>query len=90
MNKIIKAVFLIVLLFTCGCAWKAYLGSHGTSIRLHMDIHEDVYKDIQCLECHHPDVTDFEGPFSPHPNFKGCLKCHNDELSYDEGLRSSG
>jgi hypothetical protein len=35
-----------------------------------------VTRDVQCLECHHPDHA--QGPPTPHPDFTGCLKCHND------------
>ena len=30
------------------------------------------------LICHHPD-RDPNGPPTSHPQFKGCLKCHNDK-----------
>ena len=59
-----------------GCGHWAYLGMHGKSIKSYPDIHESAVQDSQCLECHHPDNS--EGPVSPHPNFKGCIKCHND------------
>ena len=36
-------------------------------------------EDYECLECHHPD-KDPEGPPTTHPNFTGCLKCHNDDI----------
>lgn len=54
------------------------MGMHGTSIKLYPDIHGDVADDKQCLECHRPDFA--EGPVTPHPDFKGCIKCHNDEV----------
>ncbi|MBW2592209.1 MAG: hypothetical protein JRE58_04270 [Deltaproteobacteria bacterium] len=38
-----------------------------------------VTKDRDCLSCHHPD-RDPEGPPTSHPQFTGCLKCHNDDL----------
>jgi len=64
--------------FIAGCGHWAYLGIHGTSIRQAWDVHAHVGKtDAQCLECHHPDNA--KGPVTPHPNFTGCLKCHNDE-----------
>jgi len=62
-----------------GCSYTAYLGLHGSSIRLHPEIHESVTLDRECLECHHPERA--EGPPSPYPTFKGCLKCHNDEIT---------
>ena len=43
------------------------------------NIHEAVTEDSECLECHHPDNSE-EGPSIPHPNFKGCINCHNDEI----------
>ena len=66
------------ILIVCGCSYRAYLGLHGASIKLYPDEHESAVSDNQCLECHHPDSA--EGPPTPHPNFKGCLKCHNDEI----------
>jgi hypothetical protein len=42
-------------------------------------VHEEVAADHECLECHHPD-NDPSDPIFSHPHFKGCLKCHNDEL----------
>jgi len=65
----------IALLFL-GCGHRAYIGMHGRSIKLYPDIHEAVLDDAQCLDCHHPDNP--EGPASPHPEFTGCIKCHND------------
>lgn len=59
-----------------GCA---YLGFHGKSIRAYPDIHAGVRTDQECLECHHPD-NDPQGPPTPHPQFTGCLKCHNDAV----------
>lgn len=66
-----------LVFFIAGCGHWAYLGLHGASIRQKWDVHADVGQtDEQCLECHHPDNA--EGPVTPHPNFVGCLKCHND------------
>jgi hypothetical protein len=77
MKKWYKEALLIgATLFFLGCGHMAYLGVHGRSIRLYPDIHESVEKDAQCLECHHPDNP--VGPVSPHPEFTGCIKCHND------------
>ncbi len=77
------AFFMIaMLLLATGCAYRYYFGFHGPSIRQHPDAHESVIQDKDCLECHHPDNA--EGPPTPHPDFKGCLKCHNDELSSDK------
>ena len=62
-----------------GCAYRYYLGMHGPSIKIAADIHEGVTEDKDCLGCHHPD-RDPAGPPTSHPQFTGCLKCHNDEL----------
>jgi hypothetical protein len=79
--KIRIHLFLLVSFFALGgCAYKAYLGLHGSSIRLHPDIHESAASDSECLECHHPDAVGTEAPVTPHPKFKGCLKCHNDTI----------
>ncbi len=69
----------MALLFMGGCAYRHYLGFHGPSIKYYPDMHEDVVEDHECLECHHPD-KDPSGPPTSHPNFTGCLKCHNDEI----------
>ena len=65
-----------LLLFFIGCGHLAYLGMHGKSIKSFPEIHQSAVTDAQCLECHHPDNP--EGPVTPHPHFKGCIKCHND------------
>jgi hypothetical protein len=78
MNRLMKLILLGgVILFAFGCGYKAYLGMHGTSVRLHPDIHKSVIKDSECLECHNPDNP--KGPPTPHPNFTGCIKCHDDD-----------
>jgi hypothetical protein len=59
-----------------GCAHTAYLGFHGKSVNAFPDIHAGVTRDVQCLECHHPDHA--QGSPTPHPDFTGCLNCHND------------
>jgi len=61
------------------CAYRYYLGMHGPSIRLFPDVHAGVTEDEQCLECHHPD-RDPVGPPTSHPQFVGCLKCHDDAV----------
>jgi hypothetical protein len=76
MNRIL--FFLLLALAISGCSYKAYMGMHGRSIKLHPDIHDNVIEDKQCLECHHPDIS--EGPATPHSDFTGCIKCHNDEI----------
>jgi len=78
MKRMIRILFLILWLTTlAGCAYRHYMGFHGPSIRLHPDIHEGVTEDRQCLECHHPDRNPV-GPPTSHPQFTGCIKCHND------------
>ncbi|MCF6247655.1 MAG: hypothetical protein L3J69_09865 [Desulfobacula sp.] len=72
----IKLFLTGIALFLLGCGHTAYLGMHGSSIRLSPEIHESMEKDVQCLECHDLDST--EGPVNPHPDFTGCIKCHND------------
>ena len=80
MKILIKiVVFLVIFMSFSGCAYRYYLGMHGPSIRAFPDEHEGVTEDHECLECHHPD-KDPEGPATTHPNFTGCLKCHNDDL----------
>ncbi|OQX14459.1 MAG: hypothetical protein BWK76_14670 [Desulfobulbaceae bacterium A2] len=78
-----KVVFAGLLLLSSvwlsGCAYRYYLGMHGPSIRAFADVHQGAAQDKQCLECHDP-KGDLSGPPSPHPQFTGCLKCHNDPL----------
>jgi hypothetical protein len=62
-----------------GCAYRHYLGLHGPSVRSSPAIHEGVTEDADCLACHHPE-RDPVGPATSHPQFTGCLKCHNDPL----------
>jgi len=78
-------ILLMVILSVFGCyGYRAYLGLHGKSIRLFPDEHEAVTEDRECLECHHPNNSE-EGSPTPHPNFKGCIKCHNDEIETARG-----
>lgn len=77
MRKLFTFIILVSLVFLCGCAYRHYLGMHGASIKLSPDIHEGATEDDQCLECHDPE-NDPVGPPTSHPDFKGCLKCHND------------
>jgi hypothetical protein len=69
--------FLISLALVFGCAHRYYLGFHGPSIKAHPEVHANVSSDSDCLQCHHPDKNPY-GPPTSHPQFKGCLKCHND------------
>jgi hypothetical protein len=71
-------LILIILLMFSGCAYRYYLGMHGPSIKAFPDEHEGVTEDHECLECHHPN-KDPEATPTTHPDFTGCLKCHNDD-----------
>jgi predicted CXXCH cytochrome family protein len=62
-----------------GCAYRYYLGMHGPSIKGYADIHTGISKDKECLECHAPQDNP-QGPVTTHPQFIGCLRCHNDKL----------
>ncbi len=72
-------LILIILISFSGCAYRYYLGMHGPSIKVFSDEHEGFTEDYECLECHHPD-KDPEGTPTTHPNFTGCLKCHNEDV----------
>ena len=78
-----KGTLIVILccfpLVISSCAYRYYLGFHGPSIKPTPDVHEGVTEDDQCLECHHPDKEP-SGPPTTHPNFTGCLKCHNDDI----------
>jgi len=77
MGKWLKTILLLgIISFFTGCGHLAYLGVHGNSIKQYPDVHESARTDAQCLECHHPDNA--QGPVTPHPDFTGCIKCHND------------
>lgn len=79
--KTIKQILFgsLILVVVTGCAYRYYLGMHGPSIRNFPDVHEGVTEDSECLECHHPERNP-AGPPTSHPQFTGCLKCHNDLL----------
>lgn len=78
MKKKLQFVLLLVVVgVVIGCGYTAYLGMHGASVRLHPGIHDAVTEDQDCRGCHLPDNEPVVA--SPHPNFTGCLKCHNDE-----------
>ena len=72
-------VLLVSLSIPFGCAYRYYLGFHGPSIKLHPEVHDGLTQDGECLECHGPD-SNSDGRPTTHPDFKGCLKCHNDEV----------
>jgi len=79
--SVLKKVMIAfaVLLLLSGCAYRYYLGMHGPSIKQFPDVHQGVTEDQECLSCHDP-VGDPSGPPTTHPQFTGCLKCHNDDL----------
>ena len=79
--KTVRQFFLSILILAVmtGCAYRHYLGMHGPSIRSAPDVHKGVTEDVECLECHHP-ARNPTGPPTTHPQFTGCLKCHNDPL----------
>ncbi len=70
---------IVLILLVSGCAYRYYLGMHGPSIRQYPQIHAGFKTDAECLECHHPG-RDPSGPATSHPQFTGCLKCHDDPL----------
>jgi hypothetical protein len=67
---------LCLALMVPGCAYRHYIGMHGPSIQMYPESHRGMREDAQCLRCHHPDRNP-EGPPTSHPQFKGCLKCHD-------------
>lgn len=77
----IQRILLCSLAMTIlgGCAYRHYLGLHGPSVRRNPDIHAGVTEDADCLGCHHPDRNPV-GPPTSHPQFTGCLKCHDDPV----------
>lgn len=75
MSTLLKLGCVMLMLGLAGCY---YLGMHGPSIRQFPDVHAGVTEDAECLECHHPDHS--VGPPTSHPDFVGCLKCHNDDI----------
>lgn len=71
---------LAVILLVSSCAYRHYLGIHGPSVKKFPDIHADYTADASCLMCHRPGSS-VNSPKTGHPQFKGCLKCHNDDLA---------
>lgn len=74
------SILFILLFIIFGCTYRYYLGFHGPSIQLFPEEHEGITQDKECLECHDPKI-DPEGPPTSHPQFTGCLKCHNDKVT---------
>jgi Doubled CXXCH motif (Paired_CXXCH_1) len=73
------AIALVFFTGILGCTYRHYMGFHGPSIRATPQIHMGVTEDKECLKCHDPERNP-EGPPTNHPQFTGCLKCHNDHL----------
>lgn len=73
-------VLLAFLIFVSSCAYRHYLGIHGPSVKKYPQVHASFTADKSCLMCHEPG-TSATSPKTGHPNFKGCLKCHNDDLN---------
>ncbi len=72
--------FIVVMFFISGCAYRYYIGLHGPSVQRFPEVHGNVKQDHECLECHHPENKFDDAPPTTHPDFTGCLKCHNDAL----------
>ena len=77
MRLFFKLLLILLASTLIGCAYRHYMGVHGPSIKGHPDIHAGIATDQECLECHHP-AKKPQGPPTSHPQFTGCLKCHND------------
>ena len=73
-------IYGAVCMLLSGCAYQHYMGMHGPSVKAFPEIHQGVTEDQDCLSCHHPDRNP-TGPPTSHPQFTGCLKCHNDGLN---------
>jgi predicted CXXCH cytochrome family protein len=72
---LLAAIFLVT-----SCAYRHYVGMHGPSVKKHPLIHADYTADPSCQMCHDP-RSSVVAPKTNHPNFTGCLKCHNDDLT---------
>lgn len=78
---VIKALVLLgLVIVVSSCAYRHYLGMHGPSVKKYPSIHATAVADDSCLECHVRDSS-IDAPKTGHPSFKGCLKCHNDDLT---------
>ncbi len=78
-KKTCAVALLLLIAASSGCGYRYYLGMHGPSIKNSPDIHHSSSEDGQCLACHSPEKA-HEAPPTSHPGFKGCLKCHNDDI----------
>ncbi len=65
-------LFLLLVLIISGCSYKAYMGIHGSSIKLHPDTHIDVTEDKQCLDWPSSRYCGRAG--NPTPWFQGLYK----------------
>jgi len=79
--KLFGVVTLFLLISACATTGLYYLGFHGPSIKQFSEVHEGIRKDQECLECHGLNADDLDGSPTTHPQFVGCLKCHNDEIA---------
>jgi len=80
-KQLLTLALLATLTTTAGCAYRHFLGMHGPTIKNYPEIHLDSIKeDAQCLECHAPKNSAGDAPATSHPDFKGCLNCHNDSV----------
>lgn len=78
--KRVAVVALFLLISACATTGLYYLGFHGPTIKQSSEVHEGIWKDQECLECHGPNANDSDASPTTHPQFVGCLKCHNDEI----------
>jgi predicted CXXCH cytochrome family protein len=78
-KKTFAVVVFLCIAASSGCSYRYFLGVHGPSIKKSPDIHQTFREDGQCLDCHSPDKAQ-EAPPTSHPGFKGCLKCHNNDI----------
>ncbi len=79
-KKTCAVALLFFIAASSGCGYRYYLGMHGPSIKNSADIHQPFRDDGQCLDCHNPEKPQ-DAPPTSHPGFKGCLKCHNDDIN---------
>jgi hypothetical protein len=78
---------LAFLLLISSCTYRHYLGMHGPSIKRYPTLHADFKADKSCLTCHASGSPIHAPKKTNHPNFKGCLKCHNDDCPCGPQIR---
>lgn len=71
--------FVAFVVIISSCAYRHYLGMHGSSIKKYPLIHSNAAEDKTCLACHTAGSPVASSKTS-HPHFKNCLKCHNDDV----------